>query len=106
MNTMLLHPVTIVEYERTAFIEKAGNVRITFDMNIGAGSAVGRFFDDNIMPVPILKTGMHIMEIKYDEMLPDHIKNAIDINNLKKSAFSKYYYSRNAFGALTSQEEY
>ena len=106
MNTMLLHPVVIVEYERTAFVERAGNVRITFDTDIGAGLTVKRFFEDNIMPVPILKTGMHIMEIKYDEMLPDYIKSAIDVNNLRKSAFSKYYYSRNALGALTSQEEY
>ena len=61
MNTMLLHPVTIVEYERAAFIEKAGNVRITFDTNIGAGTSVGRFFEDNILSVPVLKTGMHII---------------------------------------------
>ena len=105
MNTMLLHPVTIVEYERTAFVERAGNVRITFDTNIGAGTSVGRFFEDNILSVPVLKTGMHIMEIKYDEILPEYIKSALDIGNLTKSSFSKYYYSRNALGALTSQEE-
>ena len=106
MNTMLLHPVTIVEYERAAYIEKAGNVRITFDTNIGAGTSVSRFFDKNILSVPVLKTGMHIMEIKYDEILPEYIKSAIDIGNLKKCSFSKYYYARNAFDALTSQEEY
>ncbi len=106
MNTMLLHPVTIVEYERTAFIEKTGNVRITFDTNIGAGVSSDRFFEDNILPVPVLPAGMHIMEIKYDELLPEHIKRTIDIGNLRKSSFSKYYYSRNVFGALTSQEDY
>ena len=96
MNAVLLHPVVTVEYERTAYVEKAGNVRITFDTNIGAGKDVRRFFDDNVLPVPVLERGLHIMEIKYDEILPEYIRSAIDIGNLRKSAFSKYYYARNA----------
>ncbi|MCR4788264.1 MAG: polyphosphate polymerase domain-containing protein [Lachnospiraceae bacterium] len=99
MNTMLVHPTVIVEYERYAFIERAGNVRITFDMNIGAGGRTDRFFEENILAIPVMEQGAHIMEIKYDELLPDHIKKAIDLGRLKKLSFSKYYYARNALSA-------
>lgn len=34
---------TIVEYERTAFVEKIGNVRITFDRNISASDQLEFF---------------------------------------------------------------
>lgn len=94
MNTRLLHPVTIVEYEREAFVEKSGNVRITFDRNAGASDHVERFFEKDIYAVPLMEKGAHLLEVKYDEFLPDYIKKIIDIGSLQRSAFSKYYYAR------------
>ncbi len=94
MNLRLMHPVTIVEYERYAFTEKAGNVRITFDENIGASSEVGRFFEKDIHAIPTMETGAHVMEVKYDELLPDYIKQIIDTGSLQRCAFSKYTYAR------------
>ncbi len=94
MNTRMLHPVTIVEYEREAFVEKNGNVRITFDRNIGASQELHRFFDKDIYAVPVMESGVHVLEIKYDELLPDYIRELIDIGSLQKSAYSKYYFAR------------
>ncbi len=94
MNSRLLHPVNIVEYEREAFVEKNGNVRITFDRNIGASRDVKRFFEKDIYAVPVLQPGAHILEVKYDELLPDYIRKIIDFGSLQKSSFSKYYYAR------------
>ena len=94
MNTRLLHPVNIVEYEREAFVEKNGNVRITFDRNIGASTDVGSFFDKNIRAVPAMEAGAHVLEVKYDELLPDYIRKIIDFGSLQRCAFSKYYYAR------------
>lgn len=94
MNTKLLHPVTIVEYERTAFVEKSGNVRITFDRNIGATDNTADFFENNIGAHPVLPTGAHILEVKYDELIPDHIRRLIDTGSLSRTAFSKYCYAR------------
>lgn len=89
------YPVTIVEYERTAFIEKVGNVRITFDRNIGGCKETDKFFD-KVMPIcPLLPRGIHIMEVKYDEILPGYLKRIIDIGEFSKTSYSKYYYSRN-----------
>lgn len=93
MCTKLLHGVAIVEYERTAFIDPIGNVRITFDKNIGGTSQIETFFDERIPSVPVLDTGQHILEVKYDEILPDYIRTILDTGSLTKTSFSKFYYT-------------
>ena len=94
MNTALLHPVTIVEYERQAFVENVGNVRITFDKNIGASEYVDRFFEKDVYTRPVLPPGAHILEVKYDEFLPEYIQNIIEAISLQRTAFSKYTMAR------------
>ena len=88
-------PVSIVEYERTAFVEKAGNVRITFDRNISGCPDTDKFTDSVLPTVPLLPAGVHILEVKYDEILPGYIKRIIDTGMFSKTSYSKYYYSRN-----------
>ena len=92
MNGM--HPVSIVEYERTAFVEPMGNVRITFDRNISGSDVCNEFLGD-VPLVPLLPKGMHVLEVKYDEFLPDYIAQALEIGRLQRTSFSKYYYARN-----------
>jgi hypothetical protein len=94
MNTRLLRPVNIVEYEREAFVERVGNVRITFDRNIGASREVERFFEKDVHAIPVLEKGAHVLEVKYDEFLPDHIRKIIDTGSLARTAFSKYTLAR------------
>ena len=53
-----------------------------------------RFFEDNLYAIPVLETGMHVLEIKYDELLPDPIAAAVELGNLVQTSFSKYYLSR------------
>lgn len=90
----MLKPKIIVEYDRTAFINIVGNVRITFDRNIRASKNIKLFFDDNILANPIQEISTHILEIKYDELLPDYISNVLELNKLRQTSFSKYYFSR------------
>lgn len=89
-----LSPVNIVEYERRAYVEPVGNVRITFDRNIGYTTQIDRFWENNMYAKPVLQTGLHIMEVKYDELIPDHIIRILNIRELSRTSFSKYYYSR------------
>lgn len=89
-----LSPKCIVEYERFAFVEDVGNVRITFDRNIRGSLRTESFFDNQIIGTPVMPTGRHILEIKYDELLPQYILQAIDIGNLRRQSFSKYYAAR------------
>ena len=89
-----MRPVQIVEYERIPFVERKGNVRITFDKNIVGTAEVTTFFDDMIPGIPVMPMGHHILEVKYDEFLPSYLKEILDTVSLHKTAFSKYYYSR------------
>lgn len=90
-----MHPVSVVEYERTAFVEPKGNVRITFDRNIGGNENIEGFLDRRFQTVPLLSQGNHVLEVKYDELLPDYISQVLEIGTLQRTSFSKYYYSRN-----------
>ncbi len=90
-----MYPKSIVEYERTAFVEKKGNVRITFDRNLSGSGKVDSFLDKAITTTPLLPKGQHILEVKYDELLPQYIARVLQIGTLHQISFSKYYYSRN-----------
>lgn len=89
-----LAPKVIVAYERTPFVYHAGNVRITFDRNIGHSTNLKTFFDDKLPLKPVLANGTHVLEVKYDELLPCFIYEALSLENLQYTNFSKYYLSR------------
>lgn len=95
MRCSKMQPKVIIAYERTAFVHPVGNVRITFDRNIMASRNCASFFDSRIDGlIPILPTGMHVLEVKYDEYLPDVIAKQLEIGKLQQTAFSKYYLGR------------
>ena len=91
MNCRLLHPVVIVEYERIPYVDNRGNVRITLDRNIGGSNNVTRLFDPMLPVCPAQRAGEHILEVKFDEILPEFYQNLWRDLNLQRVAFSKYY---------------
>lgn len=94
MKTQLFKPAVIVEYDRTPYVYKNGNVRITFDKNIRSSIEFYKFFEKNIATREILEKGQHLMEVKYDEYIPDFIKESLEISELRRTTFSKYYLCR------------
>ena len=95
MRCNRMEPKVIIAYERTAFVHPSGNVRITFDRNIMASRCVEEFLEDRVSGMtPVLPAGMHVLEVKYDEFLPDTIAQQLEIGKLRKTAFSKYYLGR------------
>lgn len=90
-----MKPKVIIDYERTAYVHPTGNVRITFDRNISASRYCDAFLEECIPgKVPVLPKGRHVLEVKYDELLPDFIAKQLEIGSLQKTAFSKYYLGR------------
>ena len=89
MKAGLLKPKVIVEYTREPYVFRAGNVRITFDYNLRTGLKCTDLFD---FAAPLVSTnaGEILVEIKYDEFLPDIIRDIAQINNRQCGAFSKY----------------
>ncbi len=95
MKTSLMRPKVIIDYERTAFVYPSGNVRITFDRNIAATRCWQDFLTEDMSQLtPVLPAGMHILEVKYDEFIPDFIARLLEMGNLRQTAFSKYYLGR------------
>lgn len=92
----LFQPKVIIHYERTPFIYFTGNVRVTLDTNIACSPELPRFVDNNYMRIPVLEEGEHLLEVKYDELLPDFLKQIIQLDSLEQATFSKYYLGRTA----------
>jgi len=84
-----LIPRTIVEYTREPFVFSAGNVRVTLDYNIRTGLGSTDFLNPDCPLVPISPSPI-ILEVKWDEFLPDIIRSAIQLEGRRVSAFSKY----------------
>ena len=94
MATRLLRPRAVVEYQRTAFVGRAGNVRVTFDRNIAASGCVDAFLGPWLPMTPILPPHRQVLEVKFDEFLPDPVAQALELGWLQRTAFSKYYLGR------------
>lgn len=93
-RTQLFKPAVIVEYERTPYIYETGNVRITLDMNIRSSTDFSQFFSSDLFTREIMPKGQHLLEVKYDELLPDYIRSVLEIGALQRTTFSKYYLCR------------
>lgn len=90
----LYRPKVIVEYDREPYVYSVGNVRVTFDTDIRSSDHVETFFGKDLFTRPIMPVGYHLMEVKYDEFLPDVIYNSLQIGSLSQETFSKYYLCR------------
>lgn len=101
MSGGLLRPKLTVDYERKAYVFPAGNVRITFDFNIRSDENIAAFFDPEpaAFPVPSACSAA-IMEVKYDEFLPQFIADILQLEGRQTGAFSKYAAGRFSCGTL------
>lgn len=84
-----LRPKTIVDYTRDAFVFPAGNVRVTLDSNIRTGLGSTDFLNPACATIPAGDAPI-ILEVKWDEFLPDIIRAAVQLPGRHTSAFSKY----------------
>lgn len=94
MEFRCLKPKVIVTYERIPFVYPGGNVRITFDRNICSSGDISRFFQGDYGTRPVLAPGNSVLEVKWDEVLPLHIREGLQFDTLAWTAFSKYYMCR------------
>lgn len=93
-ETRLLKPAVIVEYDRIPYVCRDGNVRVTLDMNIRSSNEYMDFLEKDIIARPIMPSNMHLLEVKYDEYIPDVIYKQIEMEHLKQTTFSKYFLCR------------
>lgn len=89
MKGQQLTPKTIVTYDREAFLFEPGNVRITIDRNLRTGLNSLDFLNPELHHAPV-SDGVAVLEVKYDEFLPEIVKMAVQIPNRQSAAYSKY----------------
>lgn len=99
IQTKALRPKVIVAYERKAYIYPSGNVRITFDRNIRASSQIAAFGSKKISYDPLREQDA-VLEIKYDEFLPEFILQLLEQNSMQQTACSKYRLCRERYQQL------
>ena len=97
-ETMGLRPVMLGEYVRKPYVYRLGNVRVTFDRNICASYQVRELFEPHISRIAVLPSGYHVLEVKYDDFLPDVIYQLIDSGHMRQTTFSKFYLGCRAIG--------
>lgn len=84
----------IVEYDRVPYVCRLGNVRITLDENIRSSAGTELFLEGGFLKRPVMPVGQHVLEVKYDAFLPDPIRQALALESLRRTSYSKYYLCR------------
>ena len=84
-----LRPAAMVVYDREAFVFGPANVRVTLDRNIRAGYSPEAFLNGG-PSLPADDMGLTVLEIKYDEFLPDIVRMAVQVPGRKTQSYSKY----------------
>lgn len=84
-----LRAKVIVDYEREPYIFDAGNVRVTLDYNIRTGLSCTDFLNPDCLTVPVFGNPV-ILEVKWDNYLPDVVRDAVQLSGRHAGAFSKY----------------
>jgi len=90
LTSRMLRPRVMVEYDREPYILDTGEVRISFDSNVRAGSPGFNLFDRSMPMIETMEPGLVIMEVKYTNFLPPHIRRMLPSRGADFSAFSKY----------------
>lgn len=90
----LLTAKVIVEYDRTPYVLRHGNVRITIDRNIASADSTSCFLGQGFLKRPVMPMGFQILEVKYDAFLPDYVRQVLQLDTLRRTSFSKYYECR------------
>ncbi|AIY79146.1 polyphosphate polymerase domain-containing protein [Clostridium botulinum] len=94
MKGQLLRPKTIVDYTREAYIYPIGNVRITFDKSVRTGVQSKNLFNDDLPTIETIDNKHIVLEVKFDEFLPQVIQDIIQVNERRPTSISKYEAAR------------
>lgn len=79
----------IVDYTREPFVFGPGNVRVTLDYNIRTALRCTDFLNPCCVTIPVPGSPC-ILEVKWDNYLPDVIRDMVQLGDRHSTAYSKY----------------
>lgn len=84
-----LSPSIIVDYKRLAFTYPVSDVRVTFDSKIRSGRYNYNLYDD-LTTYKIIDDNEVVLEVKFNEILPQQIAIVLSTVPMIRQAFSKF----------------
>lgn len=68
-----MKPHVLVDYDRIAFTHPVSNVRVTLDLNLRTAPFKTDLFNSKHALLPVFPEGEQLMEVKFNEFLPEFI---------------------------------
>ena len=90
IRTRGFKPVVIIDYDRIPYVYDAGCVRVTLDYNLSCSYDFDNLFSDEIRRIPLMEEGNTILEVKYNDFIPDYIRFCLQLDGLYRTSYSKY----------------
>ena len=85
-----LRPRILVDYDRTPFICRDGNTRITLDENLRTRPYIPHLFASPRAMIPVIDPEQVILEVKFDDFLPGYLTIALEDIPKVNMAISKF----------------
>lgn len=86
----IIRPCVIVAYDREAFVNDVGTVRITFDKALTAMEPRQNMFDPACTGYHVLPPGQMILEVKFTGILPEYIQSIFRAYSFVRTSASKF----------------
>lgn len=87
----LLKPRVQVSYIREPYLYAPGNVRVTFDRGVRSSMNHRDFLERQWQDIQVIEQPSRmILEVKYDEYLPDVIRMLLQMEDVRQRSYSKY----------------
>ena len=83
-------PSIIVDYKRLAYTYPVSDVRVTFDSNIKSGLYNYNLFDETATTYSVIDDNEVVLEVKFNEFLPEAIAIILTTVPSVRQAFSKF----------------
>lgn len=85
-----VRPKVLVDYDRTPFICRDGNTRITLDENLRTRPYNAKLDASSQAMIPVLAPDQVILEVKFDDFLPGYLVDALRDIPKDRIAISKF----------------
>lgn len=96
----ILKPKVIVDYFREAYILPYNRIRVTIDRSLAAGKPSEDFFNKDAITYRTDLMYAFILEVKYDNFLPDYLKSILNLYGGTRLAVSKYCLCREVIESM------
>ena len=85
-----LRPSIIVDYKRLAYTYPVSDVRVTFDSKIRSGRYNYNLYDETIETYKVIDDNEVVLEVKFNEILPEQIAIVLSTVPMIRQAYSKF----------------